>query len=213
MSNLSDKEIDRLSREAADFYEPDDSSLSWTRLEQKLIEQIPERPPDSFRFGRINPYVWGSAVMLLAGVSFFVIKSIYYSKHSTPTVHHLIQIAPSSDANSKKISYNTIHFDSSSSVQDADGNVNKKPDLAKKPNVVADASVISSVSGRSNSNISTSSEAAKIRRGNSNTAINESNSVGKRSASKSGYFSAPAAAGFDASRESNIGNGKIQEVP
>jgi len=36
MSNLSDKEIDRLSREAADSYEPDHSSLSWSRLEQKL---------------------------------------------------------------------------------------------------------------------------------------------------------------------------------
>ncbi|MEJ0079406.1 MAG: hypothetical protein WDM78_00210 [Puia sp.] len=59
MLNLSDKEIDRLSREAADSYEPNDSSLSWSRLEQKLAQQMPERPPDGFRFGRINPYVWG----------------------------------------------------------------------------------------------------------------------------------------------------------
>jgi hypothetical protein len=83
MSNLSDKEIDRLSREAADFYEPDDSSLSWSRLEQKLSDQMPERPPDRFRFGRINPYVWGSALVLVASVSFFMVKNIIYSKHST----------------------------------------------------------------------------------------------------------------------------------
>ena len=54
MSNLSDKEIDRLSREAADSYEPDDSSLSWSRLEQKLARQMPERPPET-RFGRSVP--------------------------------------------------------------------------------------------------------------------------------------------------------------
>ena len=67
MSNLSDKEIDRLSREAADSYELDDSSLSWSRLEQKLDRTMPERPPDGFRFGRMNPYIWGPAVILLAG--------------------------------------------------------------------------------------------------------------------------------------------------
>ncbi len=80
MSNLSDKDIDRLSREAADFYEPDHAFLSWSKLEQKLIEQIPERPPDGFRFGRINPYTWGSAVLLITGVSFFAIKNIYYKR-------------------------------------------------------------------------------------------------------------------------------------
>ena len=76
MSNLSDKEIDRLSREAADSYEPNDSSLSWSRLEQKLAQQMPERPPDGFRFGRMNPFVWGPAIILLAGASFFFVKNV-----------------------------------------------------------------------------------------------------------------------------------------
>ena len=71
MSNQSDKELDRLSREAADLYEPDDTSLSWNKLEQKLIREMPDQPPDGFRFGRMNPYVWGPAVVLLAGLSFF----------------------------------------------------------------------------------------------------------------------------------------------
>src|SRR5579862_4894561 len=83
MSNLSDKDIDRLSRDAADLYEPDPSSLSWNRLEQKLIEQIPERPPDGFRFSRMNPLVWGSAVIVIAGLSIFTIKNFNYSQHST----------------------------------------------------------------------------------------------------------------------------------
>ncbi len=96
MSNLSDKEIDRLSREAADSFEPDASSLTWTRLEQKLVEQMPERPPDSFQFSRISPYIWGPAVVLIAGISFYFIKNNIYSKFSTPT------IIPSSQVNKVK---------------------------------------------------------------------------------------------------------------
>jgi hypothetical protein len=102
MSNLSDKEIDRLSREAADSFEPDPSPLSWSRLEQKLTEQMPERPPDGFRFGRINPYVWGPALVLVAGVSFFFIKNIIYSQHSTLTKLPVSKILPPSPENSDR---------------------------------------------------------------------------------------------------------------
>src|SRR6266849_1745013 len=91
MSNLSDKELDRLSREAADSFEPDATSLSWTRLEQKLVEQMPERPPDVFSFGRISPYIWGPAVALLAGICFYFIKSNFYSQVSTHTIEPVSQ--------------------------------------------------------------------------------------------------------------------------
>ncbi|HEY2649025.1 MAG TPA: hypothetical protein VGI38_07510 [Puia sp.] len=117
MSNLSDKEIDRLSREAADSYEPNDSSLSWSRLEQKLAQQMPERPPDGFRFGRINPYVWGPAVVLLAGASIFFVKNIFYSQHSTRNSQTLTQPISLPDADNKNASQNTIRLDSSASVQ------------------------------------------------------------------------------------------------
>jgi hypothetical protein len=115
MSNLSDKEIDRLSREAADSYEPDPSSLSWSRLEQKLTEQMPERPPDGIRFGRINPYIWGPAVVLLAGVSFFFIKNVIYSQHSTRTSQPVNRILPSTSADNKQANGNTVLVDSVSS--------------------------------------------------------------------------------------------------
>jgi hypothetical protein len=113
MSNLSDKELDRLSREAADFYEPDHSSLSWSRLEQKLTGQMPERPPDGFRFGRIHPYAWGSAVVLVAGISFFLIKNNFYSKHSTRTNNPVSQSVPGADHLENE--RNTIQLDSISS--------------------------------------------------------------------------------------------------
>jgi hypothetical protein len=84
MSNLSDKEIDRLSRDAAEFYEPGESTISWNKLEQKLAAEMPERPPDSIRFGRISPFIWGTAIMIVAGISIYSIKKIAYPESSTP---------------------------------------------------------------------------------------------------------------------------------
>jgi hypothetical protein len=133
MSNLSDKEIDRLSREAADSYEPDESSLTWSRLEQKLIQEMPERPPDGFRFGRINPYVWGPAIVLIAGVSFFFIKNIIYSQHSTRTAQTVTQSMPSSAAGEKPANGNTIQTDSISSAKDITATENKKTTLPEQP--------------------------------------------------------------------------------
>ncbi len=104
MSNLSDKDIDRLSRDAADLYEPDPSSLSWNRLEQKLIEQIPERPPDGFRFSRMNPLVWGSAVIVIAGLSIFTIKNFNYSQHSTRSNQQLSEGLTTRQSGSSKLS-------------------------------------------------------------------------------------------------------------
>ncbi len=83
MSNLSDKEIDRLSREAAEFYEPDDSMMSWSKLEQQLTEHVPERPPDLRSPFRVHPLVWGPAVLLLTGITYFIVKNTTYRKHST----------------------------------------------------------------------------------------------------------------------------------
>jgi hypothetical protein len=102
MLNLSDKDIDRLSREAADSFEPDHSKLSWSRLEQKLTQQMPERPPDGFAFGRIKPYVWGPALAIIATISFYLIKNNFYSQLSTPTVQSVNKT--SADSSSDKTS-------------------------------------------------------------------------------------------------------------
>jgi hypothetical protein len=139
MLNLSDKEIDRLSREAADSYEPDDSSLTWSRLEQKLIQQMPERPPDGFRFGRINPYVWGPAIVLLAGASFFFIKNIIYSQHSTRNNQTINRPVSSSATDDKQAGRNTIHLDSVSSAAGTAVTKNKKFATSNQAVAYADA--------------------------------------------------------------------------
>ncbi len=99
MLNLSDKDIDRLSREAADSFEPDHSNLSWSRLEQKLTEQMPERPPDGFSFGRIKPYIWGPALAIIATMSFYLIKNNFYSQLSTRTIQPVNQASALSSSN------------------------------------------------------------------------------------------------------------------
>ena len=138
MSNLSDKEIDRLSREAADSYEPGESSLSWSRLEQKLAQQMPERPPDGFRFGRINPYVWGSAIILLAGTSFFFIKNNFYSQHSTRNIQTINQSVSLPGADSKNASGNAIYPDSAMAVQSAgDGENSQSSETDQKSALIA----------------------------------------------------------------------------
>ena len=83
MFNLSDKEIDRLSREASDSYEPDYSSLSWNRLEQKLDQQMPGRPPDPVRRARPGPWFWAPVLFMISGISFWMIKNNFYSANST----------------------------------------------------------------------------------------------------------------------------------
>jgi hypothetical protein len=117
MSNLSDKDLDRLSREAADSYEPDSSSLSWSKLEQKLAQQMPERPPDGFRFGRMNPFIWSSAIILISGITFYITKNLNHSKDSTRTVQS-VNKAATKDGINKKNEGTTAILDSFSSTPD-----------------------------------------------------------------------------------------------
>ncbi len=82
--NLSDKDLDRLFREAGDRFEPDDSMLSWERLEQNLAGQLPERPPGSPRRFGFRPLVWIPAAVVFAGLSLFLIKNhVQYRSIST----------------------------------------------------------------------------------------------------------------------------------
>jgi hypothetical protein len=150
MSNLSDKEIDRLSREAADSFEPNDSSLSWSRLEQKLAQQMPERPPDGFRFGRINPYVWGSAIILLTGASFFFIKNSFYSQHSTLNKQSTTQSVSLPGADNKNASGKALPSAGTTVIHPGSDGENKmaresdrKSALSSEPGPVADAGTAS----------------------------------------------------------------------
>src|SRR5450432_1875530 len=82
MFNLSDKELDRLSRKAADAYEVENNTSSWDALEQRLDKELGTSPnpsvpsPRSFTF----PFAYTSLIILLIGTSYFLLKS---GKNST----------------------------------------------------------------------------------------------------------------------------------
>lgn len=83
MLNLSDSELDRLSREAAEQYEPDEQDSSWEKLEQLLDKEPgyepPASPPPSQRFG-MAPIFYSALFILLVGSAYFLIK---YKKSSS----------------------------------------------------------------------------------------------------------------------------------
>ena len=81
MFNLSDTELDRLSRQAAEAYEVENNSSSWDSLAAKLDKELgidPGSPgihsPRGFRFFR-SPFAYGSLIILVAASSYFLSKS------------------------------------------------------------------------------------------------------------------------------------------
>lgn len=76
MLNLSDKELDRLSREAANQHDPGDPSgpRSWDKLEIRLDKELGRISPNPFRAIRRMPFWYAPVILLLLGVSYYVIK-------------------------------------------------------------------------------------------------------------------------------------------
>ena len=79
MLNLSDKELDRLSREAANQHEPGDQlgPRSWDRLEFRLDKELGRLGPNplrGIRSVRRIPFYYAPAILLLVGVSYYFIK-------------------------------------------------------------------------------------------------------------------------------------------
>ena len=77
--NLSDKELDRLSREAANQHDPGDlvGPRSWDRLEFRLDKELGRLSPGPLRgirgIRRI-PFYYAPAILLLVGVSYYFVK-------------------------------------------------------------------------------------------------------------------------------------------
>ena len=85
MPNLTDKDIDRLSRAAAEFHEPDDAGLSWSKFEQQFRQQLPDKPPGRWSAGRLRPYAWGSVILAVTGLTYFLTKNDPHTSNSTLT--------------------------------------------------------------------------------------------------------------------------------
>jgi hypothetical protein len=77
MFNLSDKELDRLSRKAADSYEVENNTSSWDALEQQLDKELGSAPNPSVPSPRsfTLPFAYTSLIILLVGSTYFLLKS------------------------------------------------------------------------------------------------------------------------------------------
>src|ERR1700742_1597973 len=76
MLNLSDKELDRLSREAAQEHDPGDvlGPRSWERLEPRLDGDLGKFSPNPMRAVRRLPFYYASAFILLLGVTAYFVR-------------------------------------------------------------------------------------------------------------------------------------------
>ncbi|HMI63144.1 MAG TPA: hypothetical protein VK518_19645, partial [Puia sp.] len=86
MLNLSDKELDRLSREAAQEHDPGDvlGSRSWDKLEPRLDKDLGKSGPNPLRGVRRFPFYYVPAILLVAGV-FYIVKQSHSSKQNEPS--------------------------------------------------------------------------------------------------------------------------------
>jgi hypothetical protein len=76
MLNLSDKDLDRLSQEAAQEHDPGDivGPRSWEKLEMRLDRDLGKINPNPARGIRRLPYYYAPAMLVLLGVSYYFIK-------------------------------------------------------------------------------------------------------------------------------------------
>lgn len=79
MLNLSDNELDRLSREAASQHDPGDLTgpQAWERLEVRLDKELGRAGPDASRglggFRRL-PFQFAPVILLIVGVSWYLVR-------------------------------------------------------------------------------------------------------------------------------------------
>jgi Outer membrane protein beta-barrel domain len=76
MLNLSDKEMDRLAREAANEYDPGNPAGpgSWDRMQLRLDNEMGTPRYNPFRSIRRTPFYYAPAILLLIGVSYFLLR-------------------------------------------------------------------------------------------------------------------------------------------
>jgi len=76
MLNLSDKELDRFSKEAAEEYEPGDvlGPRSWDRLEVRMTQEFGRPGWNPIRHIRRFPFYYAPALLFLMGVTYYLVR-------------------------------------------------------------------------------------------------------------------------------------------
>src|SRR5579863_6103908 len=76
MFNLSDKDLDRLSQEAAQQHEPGDiiGPRLWEKLEARLDRDLGNVNPNPARGIRRLPFYFAPALLVILGVSYYLVR-------------------------------------------------------------------------------------------------------------------------------------------
>ncbi len=161
MFNLSDKELDRLSREAAEKYEVEKDLGSWNNLEQLLDKELGRSSPVPRTIKPGNPFIYFPALAILIGSFYFILKPSSNTANSTlknyssvnkkisdsPQTHAAADSADNAinnktSANVNKVAKNNI-IDNNKIIND-DKNINKNNVGEKAKNIASINNVKSS---------------------------------------------------------------------
>src|ERR1700761_9072071 len=85
MLNLSDKDLDRLSQEAAQQHEPGDivGPKFWEKLEARLDRELGKVNPNPARGIRRLPYYYAPALLIILGVTSYLVRLNNLSHNGT----------------------------------------------------------------------------------------------------------------------------------
>jgi hypothetical protein len=142
MLNLSDKDLDRLSQEAAQQHEPGDivGPKFWDKLEARLDRDLGKMNPNPARGIRRLPYYYAPAVLVLLGVTYYLVRLSGKSQNnsSSPPLTAM-KPAVAEPLKSKSLSPNPVSSDQSNSTPTAPNNTVQYPGTAAAGSVAGSA--------------------------------------------------------------------------
>ncbi len=135
MFNLSDKDLDRLSQEAAQQYEPGDiiGPRGWEKLEARLDRDLGKVNPNPARGIRRLPYYYAPALLLILGVSYYVVRTNSKSHKGVSSSSPPLSVAQPTTADPGKpvpLSSNPVPSDKTNSTPTAASNTVQYPGTA-----------------------------------------------------------------------------------
>ena len=146
MLNLSDKDLDRLSQEAAQQHEPGDivGPKFWEKLETRLDRDLGKVTPNPARGIRRLPYYYAPALLVILGVTYYLVrpgsKSHQVMSSGSPPLSitqpaPAAPAAPSDPLKPVRSSSNPVLSDNSNSTSTAPSNTLPYPGTAAVPPV------------------------------------------------------------------------------
>jgi len=223
MLNLSDKDLDRLSQEAAQQHEPGDivGPRFWEKLESRLDRDLGKVNPNPARGIRRLPYYFAPALLVILGITYYLVRlnnKTHKGMSSGSPPLSLTTQTPADPLKPTNLSPNPVPSDKSKSTSTepsktiqypgaagASRNVPAASALANPPVTSPTAPPIPSAAGPSNNSLTSTNSNNSLTSTNSKTSIRQHNhhnrptgSTGNSSGDLSSTTDLPSTAGTDA---------------